>query len=379
MDIREITRTYLYPLATMCSTIIGIGIFALPYVAATVGLPVMLAYLLVMGGLVTVVHVMFAELSLNTADYKRLAGFAKIYLGQWGKDLAIVSNIVGFFGIMLGFMSIGGEFLYGFLGPLLQGDPIFYHFAYLLAGAALIFFGINLVSRVGLWSLTAFFIIFGILAYKGAPFFDFSNLAAHTGSAKDIFFPYGAVLFAMWASSSIPEIEEMLGRRNAKGALKPIVATASLIAMLTYALFVALILGLTGAATQENALAGLAGVLGEGATSLFFLFALVTSFTSFIIQGLSLKRLLVYDMRTHKHVAQALITIIPIVLFLAGFNSFIDIFSLVGGVLLGLDGFLILLMYRKMRPERAWLTYLLMSIFAGGIGYQIYYYLLSNQ
>lgn len=378
MDIREFFRSYLYPLATMCATIIGIGIFALPYVAVKVGLPVMFLYLLVVGSLVTLVHVMFAELSLVTPDYKRLAGFAKIYLGRWGKDIAIISNIVGFFGILVGFMIIGGQFLYQFAGPLFGGPEVAYSFIYFLAGTALVYFGISLVSRVGLWGLLMFFLIFGVLAFRGSHYFSFDNLAAHSGTIKDIFLPYGAVLFAMWASSSIPEIEEMLGKRENKKSLKLIIVAASVIALVTYALFITLIAGITGANTTQSAFIGLRDVLGEGATSLFFLFGLITSFTSFIIVGLSLKRIFVYDMRIDKRVAQGLIVCVPIILFLSGFKNFIDIFSLVGGVLLGLDGVLILLMYQKKFPSKKFLTRPLLGLFAAGIIYEIAYYIINN-
>lgn len=371
------SKTFLYPLATMCNTIIGVGIFALPYIAAKVGLALMFVYFAVLGSLVAAVHLMFCDLALKTPDYKRLAGFAKIYLGNWGKSVAVITNIIGFFGIMVAFMVVGGQFLYQFASPLLGGPEIIYNFVYFLAGAALIYFGIDMVSRVGLWGLLLFFTIFAILALKGIPYFNFQNLAVHTGSASDVFLPYGAVLFALWASSSIPEIEEMLGRKNHKEMLKPVVIGSSIIALVTYVLFIVMIVGVTGPLTTESAFIGLKQILGEGATSLFFLFGLVTSFTSFIIVGLTLKKILVYDLRIEKNVAWAMTAIIPVMLFLSGFKNFIDIFSLVGGVLLGLDGILIILMYQKINPRRKILTYPLILIFIGGIIYELAYYYLK--
>jgi len=375
MIVRAELKTFFYPLAVMCNTIIGVGIFGLPYVAAKVGLPLMFGYFLVIGALIAVIHLMFCEVALKTPDYKRLGGFARIYLGKWGAAVAIVSNIIGFFGIMVAFMIVGGQFLYEFASPLLGGDQAAYSFLYFLAGALLIYFGINIVSRVGLWGLAMFFAIFAILAFKGMPFFTSQNLAAHTGAAGDFLLPYGAVLFALWASSSIPEVEEMLGRKNRKDLLKPVMIAASLIALVTYFLFVVMIVGITGPSTTQSAFIGLKQVLGNGAMSLFFLFGVVTSFTSFIIVGLTLKKILVYDVRIEKHVAWALTAIVPIILFLSGFKNFIDIFSLVGGVLLGLDGILIILMYQKIRPARKLATYPLLLIFVGGIIYELAYYL----
>ena len=368
-------KTFLYPLSVMCNTIVGVGIFGLPYIAAKVGLPLMFVYFLAIGSLIAVIHLMFCEVALLTPDYKRLVGFAKLHLGNFGKNIAIVSNVIGFFAIMVAFMVVGGQFFYELVSPLFGGVEAIYSVVYFLAGAVLIYFGIDVVSRVGLWGLILFFIIFSVLAVKGAPFFSLQNLAAHTGNAGDLLLPYGAVLFAFWASSSIPEVEEMLGRSSRKDLLKPVIITASLIASAIYFLFTIMIVGITGPATTESAFIGLKQIFGGGSAGIFFLFGLVTSFTSFIIVGLTLKKMLVYDVRIEKNIAWLLTAIVPMVIFFAGFKNFINIFSLVGGVLLGLDGILIILMYQKIKPGRKLATYPLLLIFIGGIIYELAYYL----
>jgi len=368
-------KIFLYPLATMCNTIIGIGIFSLPYIASKVGLPLMFAYFILLGCLVAVIHLMFCELALGTPDFKRLAGFAQIYLGKWGWIVAMVTNIIGFFGILAAFMIVGGQFLYQFLSPWFGSTEIVYNFIYFLSGMILVYFGISAISRVGLLGLGLFFVVFAILAISGMPFFNMQNLAAQTGTQGDIFLPYGAVLFALWASSSIPEVEEMLGKKNRKDLLKPILVSASAIALTVYFLFIIMIVGITGPATTQSAFIGLKQVLGNGTTSLFFLFGLVTSFTSFIIVGLTTRKILTYDMHIEKNLACILTAVIPMILFLTGFKNFIDIFSLVGGVLLGSDGILILLMYQRARPDRKAITYPLLLIFIGGIIYELAYYL----
>jgi len=108
----KFARTYIYPLTTMCNTIIGIGIFALPFAAIKVGLPLMLVYLAILGFLVTNVHLMFADLALKTPDYKRMPGFVKIYLGEKWAAIERIISLAGLIGSMVGFMVIGGQFLY---------------------------------------------------------------------------------------------------------------------------------------------------------------------------------------------------------------------------------------------------------------------------
>ncbi|PIR07544.1 hypothetical protein COV54_00500, partial [Candidatus Jorgensenbacteria bacterium CG11_big_fil_rev_8_21_14_0_20_38_23] len=66
----------IYAIATLSGTIIGVGLFALPYITLKVGFWVMLCYFLVLGALVILIHSFFGELALKTPDYKRLPGFA---------------------------------------------------------------------------------------------------------------------------------------------------------------------------------------------------------------------------------------------------------------------------------------------------------------
>jgi amino acid permease len=362
-----------YSLATLCNTTIGIGIFALPYIASRVGIWVMAAYFAVLGIVAVIIHLMFAEVALATPDYKRFPGFAQIHLGVWAHRIALFCTVVGFLASMIAFMVIGGQFLQNFLSPWINAPESAFSIAYFLAGSLLIYFGINLVSKIELWGLVVFFTIMGAISIIGFPSFQFSNLLVNSGSPKDLFLPYGAVLFALWASSSIPEVEEMLGRANRKKFLKPVVVWASALSLFAYLVFIALIIGLTGQNTTESALMGLKPLFGGGILSLCFLFGFVTSFTSFIIIGLTLKKILAYDLRLDKLTAWSVTVIAPLALYLAGIKDFIAIFSFVGGILLSIDGIIIVMMYQKVRPERKFIAYPLILFFIGGIVYELAY------
>ena len=363
----------IYSLATLCNTTIGIGIFALPYIASRVGIWVMAAYFLVLGTVAVAVHLMFAEVSLATPDYKRFPGFAKVHLGAWGERIALVCTIVGFLASMIAFMVIGGQFLQSFLSPWVNAPDSVFSVVYFLAGSILIYFGINLVSKIELWGLIAFFLILGAITIVGLPFFQLSNLSVNSGNPKDFFLPYGAVLFALWASSSIPEVEEMLGREKRKKFLKPVIFWSSAISLFAYSVFTVMILGLTGQATTESALMGLRALFGGNLLALCFLFGFITSFTSFIIIGLTLKKILAYDLKLDKRVAWVVTVLTPLTLYLAGIKDFIAIFSFVGGILLSIDGIMIVLMYEKIWPDRKFIAYPLLIFFIGGIIYELAY------
>jgi len=109
-----------------------------------------------------------------------------------------------------------------------------------------------------------------LLAVKGLPLLQWSNLAVRTGSISDVFLPYGPILFSLWASSSIPEVEEMLGRAGRKDLLKRVIAAAEGIALAVYIVFVVFIVGSMGAATTKSALVGLDDVFGGSVSTWLF-------------------------------------------------------------------------------------------------------------
>jgi len=111
MSRTEQLKTFLLPLATLTNTIMGVGIFALPYVAARAGFAVMCAYFLALGIIVIVIHLFFSEIALQTPDHKRLPGFVEFYFGGFAKNLCFAVTIVSMICALIMFMAVGGQFL----------------------------------------------------------------------------------------------------------------------------------------------------------------------------------------------------------------------------------------------------------------------------
>jgi len=361
----------IYAIATLSGTIIGVGLFALPYVTLKVGFWVILGYFLVLGAVAILIHLFFGELALKTPDFKRLPGFAKFHLGNWGRNLAYISTILGLFGALLAYLIVGGEFFAELLSPIFGGNSLIYTLFYFSIGAALIFFGIKAIAKVEFWGLVLFLSILFAIFFRGKSFITIENLFPSLDFSY-IFLPYGIILFSLWGAALIPEVEEMLGEN--KKLLKKIIPIAILIPIVVYLFFIYLILGITGPQTTESALTGLRNVLGDGIVSLALIFGLLTTFTSFIALGLTLKKVFWYDLKIGKNLAWAITCFLPLILFLIGIKSFIPVIAVVGGVMLGIDGILILLIYRKIKSKQ-FLVYPLFLILLGGIIYEIIYFL----
>jgi amino acid permease len=363
----------IYAISVLVGTIIGVGIFALPYITLKVGLWVMLGYFLILGSLVVLIHSFFGELALKTPDLKRLPGFAKIYLGKKGEFLAYLLLILGILGALLAYLIVGGEFLAQLFSLFFEtklNQTIFIIF-YFLLGSLLIFFGIKPIARIELGSIFLFVLILFLVFLKGKDLINFQNLFPQPDWSF-LFLPYGAVIFSLWGTALIPEIEEVLGER--KKFLKLVIFSSILISAIIYLFFIYLVLGISGFQTSENALTGLKGILDKNSLALLFLFGILTTFTSFITLGLTLKKVFWYDLKLRKGFAWLITSFSPLILYFLGFQRFIAVISLTGGITIALEGILILLMYQKIRPERRILTYFLMLILFFGIIYSIIYF-----
>ena len=361
----------IYSIGTLSGAIIGVGFFALPYINSKVGLWIMLGYFLILGILITLVHLFFGELSLKTPDYKRLPGFAKFHLGNWGERVALISTILGIFGAILAYLIVGGEFMTEIFSPIFGGNSLIYTICYWALGTILIFFGIKIISKVEIFDLISFFIILVLILLKGFSYFKIKNLFP-SPDFNQIFLPYGPILFSLWGAELIPEVEEMLGEN--KKILPKVILISLLVPMVFYFLFIFLISGIMGENTTESALIGLKDVMGEIMVIPMLLFGILTTFTSFIALGLTLKKVFCYDLKINKNLAWLLTCFLPLILFLLGIKRFIPVISFMGGVMLGIDGVLILLMYQKIKPKQI-LVYPLFLILFGGMIYEIIYFL----
>ena len=370
---KSIFQNYILPVATLSGAIIGVGFFSLPYIALKSGIWLILAYFLVLGFLVILIHLMYSQVALKTPDFKRFPGFVSFHLGKWLGRFSLVSTVLGSFGVLLVYLIIGSEFSSNVFLPILGGSKLLYVFIYFALASLIIYFGIKIVSKVELGVIIFLLLILFLILIKGFSQIKIGNLFIGNIDfrIKNLFFPYGAIMFSLWGTGMLPEVEEMLGRK--KKLIKKITIIAILIPAVIYLFFIFLVLGISGSSTTESALAGLKSFLGNGLGSLGVLVGVVTTFIGFITLGLTLKKMLIYDLKIKNFHSWVITCFTPLILFLLGFNSFIGLISFIGGVLLGIDGILILLMYKKIGGKNL-LIYPLSLIFIIGIIYELVYF-----
>lgn len=369
-------KNYIYPIAMMSGSIIGVGFLSLPYITLRVGIFTMLFYFAVLTSLMIFLHVIFGKISLKTPDFKRFPGFVGYYLGDFAKKTTLVLTVFGLFGVLLAYLIVGGRFLEAVFSPVFGQSNFFYTALYFLAAGTVIYFGLRVVSRIEFWALIFLLAILVIVFLKSFSSISFQNIFLNSlpviKNFKTMFLPYGAILFSLWGMGLIPEVEEMLKGR--KHTLKKIIIISTLIPAVFYFLFILLILGVTGSSTTDSALVGLKNFFGNGLSSVALLIGVATTFAAFTAHGLVLKKMLVYDAGLKEHQAWALACFVPLILFLIGLNAFIPLISFIGSVFLGINGIFILLIYKKIGGKK-WVIYPLSLIFILGIVYEIIYFI----
>ena len=351
-------------LSVFVGTVIGVGIFGLPWVAFKSGFFVLLGYFLVLGAVTIIVHLILGEIVSGTKEERRFPGYVRQYLGKrWG-TIAFIAMCAGLFGAQLAYLVVGGGFLANILAPYLGGSALTYVLAFFVLGSLLIYRDIKSICLTEFLILIAFFAILAFFVVKSIPHINPANFL-HI-DLKYIFLPYGVIIFSLWGSAILPEVKEILGKK--KKDLRKVIISGILISALIYLVFVVAIMGSGGKATSEDAISGFGLVAGSGIAKVGFLFGLLTCFSSYLTLGLTLKKIFWYDIKMPEKASWAVASFVPVAMFLMGAREFIDIIGFTGALAGGIEGFTLIFLYRsflrkKKAGQKMSRLYFLLSIF----------------
>ncbi|MBI2624839.1 MAG: hypothetical protein HYW70_00670 [Candidatus Nealsonbacteria bacterium] len=356
-------------------TIIGVGIFGLPYVALKAGFPTTLIYLLFLFLIAVFLHIIYGKVAVGTKELHRLPGYVGEYLGPAWKNLSFFIIGLGLVGALLAYLIIGGGFLNSIFSSYFGGNFLIYTLFFFISGSYLIFRGIKAISLIELPILAAFYTILALFFWKARPFIDPSYFKGV--NLKFSFLPYGPILFSLWGLSVIPELKEMLEGRME--SLKKVIIAGILVSAVTYLAFIFVVFGSSGPLTSEDAISGLGNIFGSNTIKLGFLFGVFTAFDSFVILGLTLKKIFQYDFGVSHKTAFLLTILMPLALFLAGIRRFIDVIGFTGAVAIGSEAIIVVFLYReflrkKFSREMSIFYYFLPIFFVFGIIIESFYF-----
>ena len=142
----------------LAGTIIGVGMFALPFVFAKSGFWLATLELLLLTFVTIMMNLFYGEVILRTPARHLLPGFVRLYLGKKLFYIESFSAFVGFSGGIFVYILLGGTFLgnlFGFSAGL--GQLLFF-----AAGALLVLANLKTETKVN-YVLTVFLVLFIII------------------------------------------------------------------------------------------------------------------------------------------------------------------------------------------------------------------------
>lgn len=330
-------------------TIIGAGVFVLPYIANLSGIWLFIFWLVIISAFLILTHLIFGEISLRTSTRHYLPGYAQIYLGRSYKWIFILSTIPLFVFSLLIYLLLGGQFLNNIFSTIGINGNIGY-FIFWALGCFFILANLRTAMSVDFYISLALVFLIVAISIIGLNYFNTQNIN-FSFNASNFFLPYGAIFYALSGLAIVPELKELLGRMGQTKSLKPSIIWGIVLPVVLYLVFVFAVLGVAGNQVSPEAISSLKSTVGDYIVFIGSIFGFLAVFTSFIIFGLYLKDSLRFDFSVPWPIAVAFTIFVPALLFLFGAKSLPVLISLIGAVSGGLESIFLLLIHKKAQEK----------------------------
>jgi hypothetical protein len=331
--------------AIVAAATIGEGVFAVPYIIATAGWAITLGYFVAVIAIVSVAHILYLRTLAATDEKERLLGLSRKYFGATGFWIGFVAIVVG---LLLGFVAylvLGTQFLQILFPGLSSGVALAIFWALL----AILVWGsegrIAWFEGVGI-ALVSLAILFIFFSGHPAVFLSAAPFTVPGG----FLLPFGVVIFALAGWTSVEPVYELAykkegGRKLVIPAAFVLFALGTAFAGLLYWLFAAGVIGTVPHVTADT-ISGIAAwplwrkdiLAAVGLLSV----CVVSVPISREIRGAMEK-----DLGWSSIFSRAVIVLLPLVAVLSGFNDFLAIIGIAGGIFISTQYLLIISVGRR--------------------------------
>lgn len=315
-------------------TVIGAGIFSLPFALKSAGTIPFLLLVVLIGYLLVKVNFFYREIVESTEERHQLAGYARNILGLRASQIAVFLLLFSTYGACLAYLILGGDFLAGIV-PIrpLMGSLIFF----VVAAAVLLFSGRTIEAwDVVFTIIKSVLLIFIIGLSVGHLLYNKIDLTVPFVGSNP-FLGYGTILFALSGFSIVPEL-----KKDEK--LRLTMYSAQFLIIVLYILF-----AFANAPLLAGSVISFPFTIQKILLNITGVFAVLTPYLMLSWVGYDL---LNKDMGLDRRSSLVVTTLLPLLLFLLGLQNFSKIIGLTGGVFLGGIAILIAIMYEKLRPGR---------------------------
>jgi amino acid permease len=333
---------FIRAVAILSGTIIGAGTLAIPYTIYYAGYWLGILYLVILGIVMMILHLMLGEVSLRTKGIMQVPELIKKYLGKKGYLLALFSTIFIIYGAMTAYIRVAGDIV----NAVIPSNSFAWSIVFFSLGSYLIIKGLKVVSK---WEL-----LFGIgmlliiitiwLKAMYTQSIDWSQFSiSPITSFSDTIKPYGIIVFSYFGLITIPQIKKILGKKITQ--MKSVIQLGVLIPILLYSIFVTLVIGVAGSDITKVATIALGAKMGPQVLGIITIFALLAMITSFITMGITLIDSYISFGNISRLMATIITVIPPIAILTLDWAEFDTIIRYVGGIGIGILSILIVLMF----------------------------------
>jgi amino acid permease len=361
-------KNLILPAGLLAGTIIGAGVFALPFVFERAGILAGLFYLLVFGTLLVFVNFMYAGVIIKTEESHRFVGYVKAHLGKFAEKISIMTSIAGLLLSMVVYLVLASSFINLFAPSLPDAQKVL---IFWLIAAFTVFLKIGKMALLEfLVTVAMIFIILALFLFGIGGFSEKTDYLFLINPAF-IFLPYGAVLFSLSGRVAIPSVVNYFREKKENlDKLKPAIALGVFIPIVVYALFIIGVIGLSGQ-VSEDSVSGLIGGLPKEMLWALGILGFLSLWSTYIMLSQEVEKSMESDLKFPRWLSAGAVLFVPIILYFCGFNNFLAIIEVAGGVFIGLEGILIVLMWLKVFKKKSIWAWLLLLVFAVGIVYAL--------
>ncbi len=329
--------------ALIVSGTIGAGVLGLPFVIAKVGVFLGILYIILVGVLLMGLNLLLGKVSSSAKRQMQLVGLAKEYLGETGKWFMTILVYFLLWGVLVVYIIGEGEVLAALFG----GSEFFWSLLFFIFVTILVYVGMQMVKVVELFLSLGVLSVVLVLVLSSVGHIQPVNLSEL--NFVNLLLPYGVLLFAFHGTTSVPEAYSIL--TNKEKTFKKAIIIAGTISIVVYALFSAVIVGVTGSETSEIATIALGEKLGVKVFLLGNLFAVLAMGTSCLMAGIAMRDSMKWDFGLPKWSASLLVGGVPFLIFILGIRSFIEAIDIVGGIFMSIEMLLILFIYWRAKQR----------------------------
>ncbi|MEK7629998.1 MAG: hypothetical protein AAB432_01260 [Patescibacteria group bacterium] len=353
----------------LAGTIIGAGIFSLPYIFKEVGLATGFFYLIFFTAVYWIIHWMYAKILEIQPEEHQFFNLSKKYFAPFFANFAsflILFELIFVLVVYLILSPVFAQIAFGRSMTTLVPVLFFWLISSIFAFANLKWFGI-----------AEFFGTIVILVIVGLTFFlgSSSPLEINFFNKMDFgifFLPFGPLLFSLSGRPALHKVVEAWRKSGKSFSLNKVVGWGTVIPAVVYFIFVVGILRLNPNIAPEalNSLSFLPPFF----LSVFGWLGLITLWTSYFVIAANVKDIFALDLKYPRWGAALLSLFAPLILYFLVSKEFLPVLSFTGGVFLAIESIFVVMIWHKAFPNHPYraFTLLLYAVFVLALGYEIF-------